>query len=225
MPLVTLGSKPSGIKKGVKRLADWSLPYHHSLRRKKKRKGGMDIAWLLLKLKVSLNFAATSTGNTHAWPVVTTPPPNPAHWCLTLLVKLHYINTRVYSWNTYPVCLFVMNTLPAMPDRFRICLYFHMHIVELLTINTRCDFKKGGAKKPIIGRSWNNGKKNCLVSSTESFQCDSVGCFSLIITSLNALATLLEVCRHTHAQTHRHDSISLPPLCMCTQGNTPYMIH
>ena len=102
MPLVTLGSKPSGIKKGVKRLADWSLPYHHSLRRKKNRKGGMDIAWLLLKLKVSLNFAATSTGNTHAWPVVTTPPPNPAHWCLTLLVKLHYINTRVYSWNTYP---------------------------------------------------------------------------------------------------------------------------
>ena len=67
--------------------------------------------------------------------------------------------TRVYSWNTYLARLFVMNT---WPDCFRICLYFRVRVVELLTVNTTCDFERGGAKKTIIGSSWNNSKKNCL---------------------------------------------------------------
>ena len=34
--------------------------------------------------------------------------------------------------------------------------------VSLLTITPTCDFKRGGATKPIIGSSWNNGVKNRL---------------------------------------------------------------
>ena len=51
--------------------------------------------------------------------------------------------TRVYSWNTYFAHLFVMNT---WPDCFRICLYFRVRVVELLTVNTTRDFERGGAK-------------------------------------------------------------------------------
>ena len=64
--------------------------------------------------------------------------------------------TRVYSWNTYPACLFA---LPDTPDWFRVHLHFRMHIVDLLTLNTTWDF---GAKELIIGSSWNNGEKNHL---------------------------------------------------------------
>ena len=34
--------------------------------------------------------------------------------------------------------------------------------VSLLTVTTTCDFERGGATKPIIGSSWNNGVKNRL---------------------------------------------------------------
>ena len=73
-----------------------------------------------------------------------------------LLQRTYYIvscETRVYSWNTYPVRLFIMNMLPDVPDRFRVCLYFRVHVVDLLTVNTTCDFERGGAKKQIIGSS------------------------------------------------------------------------
>jgi len=36
------------------------------------------------------------------------------------------------------------------------CIFF-AHIVMLLTINTTCDFERGGTKKQIIGSSGNNG--------------------------------------------------------------------
>lgn len=49
---------------------------------------------------------------------------------------------------------------------------------------------------------------------TETFQCDSFGCFSLSITPLNALAIPLEgffnifQATHTHAHTHARVKIS-----------------
>jgi len=52
---------------------------------------------------------------------------------------------------------------------------------------------------------------------TETFQCDSFGCFSPSITSLNALATLLEVFFNilwaTHAHAHTHTTTLLYPCC------------
>jgi len=34
--------------------------------------------------------------------------------------------------------------------------------VFVAAITTTCGFERGGATKPIIGSSWNNGVKNCL---------------------------------------------------------------
>ena len=34
------------------------------------------------------------------------------------------------------------------------------HVLQVVTIT--CDFKRGGARKPIIGSSWNNVEKNHL---------------------------------------------------------------
>ena len=36
--------------------------------------------------------------------------------------------------------------IPGMP-------VIHMRVVDLLTVNTTCDFERGGAKKLIIGSS------------------------------------------------------------------------
>ena len=67
--------------------------------------------------------------------------------------------------------------------------------------------------------------RSCSPPGTETFQCDSVGCFSLSITSLNALATLFEVYfnillpTHTHKHKHRCDGIALPLLHLRMRGN------
>jgi len=45
--------------------------------------------------------------------------------------------------NTYPTRLFILNTRPDMPDQFRICLYFHVRLVDLLTVNTMCNIEWG----------------------------------------------------------------------------------
>ena len=95
--------------------------------------------------------------------------------------------TRVISRNTYPARLFVMNTLQDTPDQF----WVRMHVVDLLTINTTCDFERGGAKKLIIERT------------TLTY-----GRY-MNLTFLNAPATLLKAflsifCRDTHTHTHTH---------------------
>jgi len=43
------------------------------------------------------------------------------------------------------MCLFILNMLPAY-----VRLYFCVHVVDLMTVNTTCDFERSGAKKPII---------------------------------------------------------------------------
>ena len=60
-----------------------------------------------------------------------------------------------------PCALCVMNTLPNTPDWLIPGMpVIHMRVVDLLTVNTTCNFERGGAKKLIIGSSWNNGEKN-----------------------------------------------------------------
>jgi len=102
-------------------------------------------------------------------------------------------STRVYSWNTYFTRLFVMNMLPDPPDQFRVRLWFSMHVVDLLIVYTTCDFERGGAKKLIIGSSWNNSKKNHL-DLCQVQKCSNMiplVWFSLSM-ALNALAILHE---------------------------------
>ena len=111
--------------------------------------------------------------------------------------------TRVISRHTYPARLFVMNTLQDTPDQF----WVRMHVVDLLTINTTCDFERGRAKKPIIERT------------TLTY-----GRY-MNLTFLNAPATLLKAFfkyflpRHTHTHRHRRDGITLPLLSMRAHGN------
>jgi len=52
------------------------------------------------------------------------------------------------------------------------------------------------------------------------FQYDSVGCFSLSLTSLNALATLIEVFLNIFLPTHAHTDMTalLYPCCACMRG-------
>ena len=57
-----------------------------------------------------------------------------------LLVCMHEVLTNqilLRDFNTYPVCLFVTNMLPDMLDRLHVCLYIHVRLVELLTINSK----------------------------------------------------------------------------------------
>jgi len=61
--------------------------------------------------------------------------------------------------------ILTLHTSSLLPDQLHVRLYFH--VLELLTItrlcaDTMCDFKRGGATKPIIGSSQNNSVKNCV---------------------------------------------------------------
>jgi len=66
--------------------------------------------------------------------------------------------TRVYSWNTYPA--------PSVRCQIdSACVFSCMDVrvaLRLLTVTNTCDFERGGATKPIIGSSRNNGVKNRL---------------------------------------------------------------
>jgi len=112
-----------------------------------------------------------------------------------------------------------MNMLPDMPDRFCICLYFHVHIVDVLTVNTTCNFEK---EKLIIG---NNSEKNRLDLRQVQKHSNMIllVVFLLTITSLNALPSYptSSIFKYFLADTHthRHDSIALPLLRMHMQGN------
>ena len=59
--------------------------------------------------------------------------------------NLILLQTRVYSWNTYPARLSICCQIDSA--------YIFAYGSTLLTITTTCDFKRGGAMKPIIGSS------------------------------------------------------------------------
>ena len=64
----------------------------------------------------------------------------------------HLHETRVYSWNTYPTRFFVVTRLTPCILYFRVSMSYH-NKVTCARANTTCDFKRGGATKPIIGSS------------------------------------------------------------------------
>jgi len=84
-----------------------------------------------------------------------------------LLVKLYcfacagcsHVNTastRVYSWTTYPTHLSVHCQIDSA------CIFAYGSTSFVADHNYHVRFQKGGATKPIIGSSWNNGIKNRL---------------------------------------------------------------
>ena len=119
--------------------------------------------------------------------------------------------------------------LCMLPDQF--FLYFRVWEYEflLLTITTMCDFERGGAMKPIIGSSWNNGVKNCL----DLYQVQKrpnlimLIVFLLTMMSANALAILLEaflnISLPTHTHTHTNTKALLYPCCACVCEVTSLM--
>jgi len=118
-------------------------------------------------------------------------------------------STGVYSWNTYPTSLFI-----CTPVILCNC------VIELLSVTTMCDFERGGAKKPILGSSWNNSEKNCLdlyqIQKRSNVILLMVLCW-VYITSLNALATLLEVLLiFSFANRHTDTKALLYPCYACT---------
>jgi len=133
-----------------------------------------------------------------------------------------------------PTRLFVINTRPDMPDRLRVhvCLYFHMRIVESLTVSTAYNFERGGATKLIIGSSWNNSEKNCI----DLCQVQKRSNVILLVVFLeynifkcpsHPAWSVFQYCfvdTHTRTHTHWHDSITLPLLHMRTRGNYTVMV-
>ena len=103
------------------------------------------------------------------------------------------------------------------------CIFACMYIVDLLTVNTMCDFERGGAKKSIIGSSWNNGEKSrldlCQVHKRSNmiplvvfiqfdvFKHPSYPAWSVF--------KYFFVDTHAHVHTHRHDI-----MCMHARGNS-----
>ena len=140
------------------------------------------------------------------------------------------ISTRVYIHGIlYPARLSIL-------ARSILPVFSHMGVrVALLTVTTMCNFERGGATKPMIGSSWNNGVKNCLglyqVHKRPSMITLIVFCW------LWRLLTPLRPClkhfsiidffadTHTYTHTHRHEGIALPLLRMHLQGNTPCNSH
>ena len=85
-------------------------------------------------------------------------------------------------------------SIPRMPVFSRACSW-------VADRKYTCDFKKVGAKKLIIGSNWNNGEKNRLdLSGTQTFQCDSVGCFSWGVTTLYIVRATLYIAYTNTAQ-------------------------
>jgi len=124
-----------------------------------------------------------------------------------------------------------MKYLPVTPlhrcqiDSMYACTFVFF---ELLTktrsrANTTCDFERGGATKPIIGSSWNSGVKNHLdlYQVWKHSNLIMLIVFCLTLTSVNALATLLESFKiyfFADTHTHRHGGIALPLLHMYIWG-------
>ena len=82
--------------------------------------------------------------------------------------------------------------------------------VALLTITTMCDSERGGAAKPIIGSSWNNGVKNHL-GLYQVQKCPSMIMLSVFRWQWHLQTPLRPCFKHfsifflrTHTHTHRH---------------------
>jgi len=118
--------------------------------------------------------------------------------------------TRVYSLNTYPTSLFVMNTLP---DQFHVHLYFR--VFSIADCNYHVRFQKGWSQEEIAEITAKTVTLACI-----RYQYDSVDCFSFSIMSLNALATLLEAFFKIFflADGHTDTKALLYPCCTCMCG-------
>ena len=136
-----------------------------------------------------------------------------------MVQSLHGSTCRVYSWNTYLARLFIMNTFPDIPDRFHVRLYFRVHVVDLLSVNTMCDFERGGAKKLIIAEIT---AKWTALTCVRYRNVPIWFCWLFFIEynvfkypSYPAWSVLnIFFCQHTHTDT----MALLYPCCTCTRG-------
>ena len=116
------------------------------------------------------------------------------------------------------LCTYVARSIPHVCTGVR---------VALLIVTTTCDFKRGGATKPIIGSSWNNAVKtawtciryrNVLVWLCWLFFVDYDVCKRLCNPAWSIFQYFF--CRHTHTHTHTDTKALLYPCCACARGVT-----
>ena len=169
------------------------FPSSHQLQ--KKPKGDFFREWKHPRVLLALAVKPRSTTQTYST----------SQGLSTFLPLLHN------SWNTYPARLSVHCQIDSA------CIFAYMYgiRVALLTVTTTCDFERGGARKPIIGSSWNNGARNRL----NMYQVQKRPSIIMLI----VFPWLRHVCdpagsifqyffADTH--THRHEGIALPLLRM-----------
>jgi len=118
--------------------------------------------------------------------------------------------------------------LRTLPDRF--CLYFYVSEYALLTVTTTCDFERGGATKPIIGSSWNNGTtwtciryRNVLVLICWLFFID-YDVWKRLCNPAWSIFQCFLADTHTHTHTDPDTNALLYLCCACARGVTIVLI-